>query len=513
MTATKGSDNRVVLPRWRVWKGNQASGEFHPLRPAKSVHAQSIDSVGNVEFVQRVADFQRSKGVYEAADVVSAAIVLGLEESQSARDAARVLYDSALPIGREMAERVLLKELGSSARVSHELEARVTLDSEHASDEDRVQVARLRRIVRRQPRSALQWTDLALAHTVLGNVEAARKAIRVAIALSPDNRTILRAAARFYVCENDLNAARSVLSSDVDRLLSDPWLLAADIAIADLAGQPLKFGNRAKKLLEADLAPRHLSELAAALATAELEAGRAKQARKLFARALQDPTDNSVAQVEWATSRGAPTPPIEISPPLNFEADARHALRQGDFDSAAIQSRLWQEDQPFALDPARHASYISSTLSEDFRTAVLACEMGLRTNPGDQVLLNNLAFSLANLNLTDDASRVMAQLKIADDPRKVLVWTATWGLIAFRQGDVIDGRRLYQESIDGWRQRGNEEGNAARASIFWAREEVRLHTDYAGPALALMEKLCAGLLNNPEIRILCEKVRSIAGDD
>src|SRR6202041_937686 len=127
--------------------------------------------------------------------------------------------------------------------------------------ENRFQLARLKRIVRRQPRSALQWTDLALAHTVLGNVESARKAIRVAIALSPDNRIVLRAAARFYVCENDLDAARSVLSSDLNRLLSDPWLLAADIAIADLADQPLKFGNRARKLLETDLAPRHLSEL------------------------------------------------------------------------------------------------------------------------------------------------------------------------------------------------------------------------------------------------------------
>ena len=282
MTATKGSDNRVVLPRWRIWKDNQATGESRPLKGDRAMDANAIRASTETEFAQRLHEFYASRGVYEAADVVSAAIVLGLEEAQGARDAALTLYNSHLPIGHDLAERVLLQSSSPIARP--ELQPNIELDSSRSFVEEQMRVARLRRIVRRQPRDALHWLDLALAHTVLGNAAPARKAITIAISLSGDSRLVLRAAARFYVHERDLDAARAILSSDMERLLHDPWLLAADIAIADLADQAIRYGNRGKRMLESDLAPRHLSELAAALATAELDHGRMKQARKYFAR-------------------------------------------------------------------------------------------------------------------------------------------------------------------------------------------------------------------------------------
>jgi tetratricopeptide (TPR) repeat protein len=511
MTATKGSDNRVVLPRWRIWKENQVTGESQPLKNSRLIESEAIRISAQAEFQQLADGFKESRGIYEAADVVSAAIVLGLEQSEDARDAARVLYDSHLPIGRQFAEQILLQS--SSADTFPEFRSELALAAERSTQEDRERIARLRRIVRRQPRSALQWLDLALAHTVLGNLRQAQKAINVAMALSDNNRLVIRASARFFVHTGDLDAARAVLSSDLDRLLSDPWLLAADIAIAELANQPVKYANRGKRMLEGGLAPRHLSELAAALATIELEHGRAKQARKYFARALEDPTDNALAQAEWAVSLGIQIRPPDITPPLNFEAESRHALREGNFDIAATQSRLWQEDERIALFPARHSSYISAALSDDNYSAMLACMKGLKTNPNDHVLLNNLAFAQASANLVDRAERTIKRLagvKVGvTDQRNLLVWTATRGLLAFRQGRPVDGRKLYQESIAGWRRNGTEQANAARASIFWAREEILGNTEYVSMALEAMEAACRTLSTNPEIQVLRDRIRRL----
>jgi Flp pilus assembly protein TadD len=504
MTATKGSDDRVILPRWRAWRGSQSSGELESLdRLESGASGPFMDSTKEAELSERLTDFRQWRGPYEAADVVSTAIVLGLEEFPGVRDAAKMLRDSTLIMGGELAERILLKNPSKSKDTMQELESRMTLNASQSRSEDASRIACLRDIVRREPRNSLRWADLALAHTVIGNKRSAAKAIIIAVSLANGNRFVLRSAARFHVHEGDLDAAHAVLTADVDRLVSDPWLMAAEIAIADMAGRPLRYVSRGRGLLTGDFAPRHVSELASALATVELRAGRVKRARRLFEKALEDPTENSLAQVEWSVERGVNVQPRSQSqPPGNFEAEARHAVREGEFLDATTQSRLWQEDQPFALDPALHTSYVASTLAENYEVAITACRKGLIANPGDSVLLNNLAFSQANAGLVDDASKTVEQLTGTDDERKLLIWTATRGLVAFRQGNISRGRDLYRRSIVGWQKQENGQANAARAAIFWAREELRAKTDHGGLALQVADMLCTRTAGNDEVLVL-----------
>jgi hypothetical protein len=339
-------------------------------------------------------------------------------------------------------------------------------------------------------------------------MKSAEKALRVALALSNGNRFILRAAARFYTHQDALDTALGILAADRDKLLGDPWLMAAEIAIADLAERPLIYANHGRHLLDGDFSPRHLSELASALATVEFKAGKIKQARKLFAQALNDPTENALAQAEWSAGRGLNIQlPQAVRPPLDFEAETRHALRKGDFGNATKQSRLWQEDQPFAINPAHHTSYIAASLAEDYPVAILACEKGLISNPGNTLLLNNLAFSQANIGKVEEASATMAGLTIADQPRKLLTWTATRGLIEFRRGNSSAGRMLYQDSISGWRRLDDCQEHAARAAIYWAREEIRANTEYIGIALAKADELCSHVPGSSEIHVLRQRLR------
>lgn len=46
------------------------------------------------------------------------------------------------------------------------------------------------------------------------------------------------------------------------------------------------------------LAPRHTSELASAIGTLEFEHGNRKGVRRMFDRAMRDPTENTVAQAD-----------------------------------------------------------------------------------------------------------------------------------------------------------------------------------------------------------------------
>lgn len=500
MTATTGSDDRVVLPRWRSWKENQSTGEFQPLRAVTNIDADETAAAVQAEISQRISEFRATRGLYEAADLVSAVISLGSDDNPEIQQAAYLLIDSSLPLAAEAARRILAiqpPEPGASephvAQVVGKLPSREDL---------RLHISQLRQLLRRQPRSALEWADLALAQTTLGNMKAAGKAIRVATTLAPSNRFVLRAAARYFVQDHDLDAARAVLESDTSRLEQDPWLLAADIAICDMAGEPIRHRRRAKRLLESDLSSRHLSELAAAMGTLEFETGRTREARRLFASALDDPTDNSAAQAEWALGRGLLASfPSNVQPPLNFEATARNARRGGDFNAAALQSRLWQDDQPFDVEPAQFASYVLSSFTEDYNAAVVACKIGLRANPGDQILLNNLAFAQANLGQIDSASDNMAHLTTSDDPRKLALWDATRGLIAFRRGQLEEGRRSYRASVEAWKNVGDD-SSRIKAAIFWAREELRADTIHAESALRLVNGLYSATADDPENRLM-----------
>jgi tetratricopeptide (TPR) repeat protein len=466
------------------------------------------DEAIDAELGRRIAEFKRSPGLFEAADLVGAAIVLGREMSAEVREAARIVYESSLPVARELSERILLQSSQHEDEPGN-LPSGVDLDFERSYENDRSRISQLRRIVSRYPRSALQWTDLALAHTTLGNSRAAEKAIKVALDLTPGNRTVLRAAARFYVHEHDPAKARAVLSTDEDRLRADPWLLAADIAIADLANDSPKHIRRARNLLEADIAPRHLSELAAALATIELAGGRRRQARKLFANALQDPTDNSLAQAEWAVPLGVDIPAVQANPPLNFEAETRHLLREARFDEAVVQARLWLKDQPFSLQPAIHVSYIASALTEDYRTAIEACRKGLRSNAGDPMLMNNLAFSQASAGLVEDAISTFSGINFGEDANGHLIWLATKGLVAFRSGSIDEGRALYEESVRGWQAQDGQADSAARAAIFWAKEEILAVTDHVPVAMRVMDVLFNRSSKDIELRALYGRVRDL----
>ena len=171
----------------------------------------------------------------------------------------------------------------------------------------RLRAKQYRRWLRAEPRDSIAWVDLARLYATLGARTHAARCMTIASQLAPDNRFVLRAATRLWVHLDDPERAHDVVARQIGTTSPDPWLLAAEIAACRAARRPQKRVKVAQRVLGAGGAgsqtERPLSELAAALATLELEAGAMRKSRRLFGRALECPTENSIAQAAWASTR------------------------------------------------------------------------------------------------------------------------------------------------------------------------------------------------------------------
>jgi tetratricopeptide (TPR) repeat protein len=481
VTAAGTPDDRDVVPRWRPFGHAVRSGETAPLARRAPLREPS-------DLSESEAAFRDSPGNYTAADLVGAAFTTSTR-SELAMEAARGLVDDpdAGAAPRDLA-RALLDWAAYGPRLPEETDP-PQLDFLAV----RQRAGQLRRILRSEPRNAVRWADLALAHTVLGHPQQAEREIRTALAIAGPNRFLLRAAARLYVHMDRSDDAHELLTRDPS-VLEDPWLAAAELATATLAGRTSRHTRRARQLVDdtAGHAPRHLSELASQVATAELRAGKARHAKRLMAVALREPTENALAQAEWASANGLTLQEANLEGPRTYEARALRFSHAGDWAAASAAGMEWLADQPFAQEAAQFTSYAASVGAEDWALAQRAAEAGLVANPDDHMLRNNLAFALANQALVADAYehfRVIPWTHVTGRERAVLV--ATEGLLLFRSGQAEDGRHQYRAAINAFNQLGDAD-HAALATAFWAREEIMADTDHAGQAVAASKQAAEG---------------------
>jgi len=231
-----------------------------------------------------------------------------------------------------------------------------------------------------------------------------------------------------------------------------------------------------KVLEDASVNPRSLTELASELATLELSNGKARNAKKLFRRALVTPNENSLAQAEWAWEKisGEALNVNEFDVPNNFEAQAWHSYQSGKWDDALINSKCWLVDQPFSRRPAILGSYVASSMLEDYATSVDLLERTLLPNPHDPILLNNLAFAYANLGKIQEAQAALnrADLNAASVNNKICL-IATQGLVCFRQGNTNQGREFYKEALRQATEIKDTRGYT-EALLHLALEEIRV---------------------------------------
>jgi hypothetical protein len=311
----------------------------------------------------------------------------------------------------------------------------------------------------------------------LGLIRQAERAITLALAMAPNNRYLLRNAVCLFISVNQPDRAHALVSRAA-ATPRDPWLLAAELTAARVSGRTSKLAKRALSLAySADISPLQVSELASELGTMEM-AHASKNAKRLFARALEEPNDNSLAQAEWASQRlsGINVTPEHLARKAAAEARSLHELKEGRWTAAFSNARIWLDDQFFSPKAAIMASYTSAVGLLDWEASYGTARLGLLVHPDEITLLNNAAYALIEMGRHPEAQELLSRIPESrlQEPAGVAC-LATKGLLAFREGNPTRGRELYRQAISlAHRSEPNAE---ALARLMLAREEMRIRSD------------------------------------
>ena len=496
MISSPSSIKRQVIPRWRSLSRTIASRELSwPAGKYVSLKPRDMPR----ELVRRAKQWLREPSVLTAAELVESAIVHGREGE--AVDASRFLArtgSAATPLLRKHAALVL-------ERTGHEQD--VPRDVIIAQ-EDTAHVWRAR--TRVNPHDPLAWVELALAQVSRGHEEHALRSMKVALQLAPEDRHVLRSAARLYVHAQDPEKAHDLVRGNAATPY-DPWLMAAEIALAPGAQRRPRYFKAGISLLEKDSRlPRQITELAGALATMFLIDGNRKRGKRLFRLSMTDPTGNSLAQAEWASESFGEIIVAEDqlqSSSDASEAMARHLFRMGHFEESLSFVRKWIEEEPFST-LAYWAGALTANILDDYDEAEKFARAGLKYSPHSPPLLNNLVFSLACLDRLHDAEELLRTMPAdpADEVRAHIA-EADRGLIAFRRGQVVEGEAHYRKAIAGFRRQQKWELERL-AQAYFAREAVRAGVPHAHELLAEAEKSSPGE-GRPEVKRILSTARAI----
>ncbi len=347
MDSSIEENRRNIIPRWRDFQTTLALGE---LRSSDPLPGEQVEVEGSLD--EQIADWQNNHSLSFATDLVGAGLVLG--QSDHIQDAVDFILSpdsESTELQRRVARRAQDADFTSQSLDKQEVSEQSAEELINRSEE---RVRKFRAQLRNGPRNPIKLVELAREYAILGSQDKAVRTMDIAVALAPANRFVLRSAARLFVHALEFDKAHYLLKR-APSLRYDPWLLAAEIAVSsvmDRTSSHIKTGMG--RLDDTNFSPFELSELASALATVEMKTNY-KGARKLFRKALKKPTENSIAQAEWA-SRAVRSLAIEVEgfdAPRKYEALASSHFKDGDFDGAVNQGKNWILDQPFA----RHAGY------------------------------------------------------------------------------------------------------------------------------------------------------------
>lgn len=497
--------DRNVIPRLRSFGTTLALGELDSIGVGDSTTNNSIGTSDPLR--SKVQAWKEHRTVSFAADLVSAAFVL--QQMDPAVEAAQFLLSrtsGATDATKVIADQVLNPEVLKRNQIG------VTDVSLPHGDDIHKKIHSVRIQIHNEPRNAILWVELSRQYALLGVEHKALRAMDTAVSLAPTNRFVLRSASRLYIHVGKVGKAHFILQRS-DSTRYDPWLLSAEIAAGSAANRTSRLIRVGQEmLLDDSIASFQKNELASAVGTLELANGKTKSARNLFRQALRDPTENSVAQVEWAVRKGHMEPldldfeRIRDETPLSFEAHAWSYFSLGDWKRALRLSLNWLRDQPFSKRPILFSTFIAGSLLEDYRSAERIIEVGLRANPDEPILLNNLAFTYASSGNIDAAEKKFSRIEpsqIKGDPERIAI-TATQGLLFFRRGNSSEGRAFYRRAIEQAKKRGMRSSSAV-AAIYLAREEILSKSEEINAAIELATEE-ARVLTDPYIQAILEKV-------
>ena len=502
--STAAPDNeRRLIPRWHSSDQAIASGELRSPKPGTGYVRESLTVP---RFDEALAAWNSDRSIESASELVSAAIVLGRANEVSG--AATMLADAGSDTSvtmREMAIRALDGTLSSLSRTS-EIGFQPNEIKIHTA------IAAYKRRLRLYPTDSVAWVDLARLYTIIGQLKPARRAIEIAVAREPNNRFIVRSSARFFAHLNQpddldrgLNAVRRSRA-----LRTDPWLMAAEISLSMVARVTPISIMRARQLSESDgIDPWDSSELNGALASFAIDHGGFGKPSKLFKKSLRSPTENTVAQAEWAANqhRAVQVPITLLERPGVFEALALHYRGQRQWNLVVDACRKWSALEPTSSRPMAAGSFVALAALENGEMALEFVNRAALSKPNDFLVLNDRTVALAYLGRLAQAQTEFNRIKPHDlSEVNETAYLATGGLLKYRSGQRSEGFALYMQAMA---TKVSRERPDIRAIVAWhlLREEAHFG---APDAVALADQLWNQTKNisMPEIAAMNALIRT-----
>ena len=477
---------RHVIPNWRG---------FILTASQRELSAFTTEKQRSVDIARYIHDWNLNRDIYYAGDLIGAVIANNIPINEDIIAAAEFVFHN-----RKTCSELLLTAakyiLGHNTDV--QLSAKYTnskmvLDSIIQKPELYKSIADLKRTISIYPYNPISYVEISRFYAILGQNGQAEKHMRIALSLANDNRYVMRSAVRLFTHINKQEEALFILRH-CQALKYDPWLLSADISLSSLLNRHQKYVKIGQLMIKDQNYSRNsISELSSAIATLEFANGALKNSRNLFDISLYDPTDNSLAQAEWARSRSLNINAEDKIKTVsnNYEANTISSVNQDKYNDALFYASLWINDMQYATIPILYASHIAISLIHDLDISEQILLVGLSSNPSDPTILNNLAYVYALSNKISQAEQCIARANayrdIPESTKSCLL--ATQGLLEFRKGNIDLGRKLYSEVINQTSNNISHPELNWSAIINYAREEIRIHSELASSAINAVEKI------------------------
>ncbi|MFW5983204.1 MAG: tetratricopeptide repeat protein [bacterium] len=486
--------DRRVVPNWRSFGKTASLGELNSF--------QNEDKFQNQETTidEYKTDWKLNKTVIHAADLLNAAIVNNKREDESVIEAGHFILKNrnkatASQISLAIAILNKTEEKDFSVRFNE-----VTFDKIQNlinPESNRMKIRETKNILRKYPRNSILYVELSRYYSILGQEFSSIRAMKSALHLAPNNRFVLRCATRLFAhYDTGTNGYLEYIHSFLRKspmTLIDPWLASAEISIATIRNRTSKFIKKGMELVNSkNISPFNFTELASSIGTVELLYGGTKKSREFFRKALISPNDNSLAQIEWASTKdnALDINPTKFGAKMNFEELALDNFQNKEYGAALDNAAKWFIDMPFSKRPIMFGSNLASTILKDQQKSISFLNAGLISHPNDPQLINNLAYALALEDQPNEAFEQLKKIRHEEDYDDItqICLTATRGLSYFRSGYADIGRKLYINAIEQAKKKKHKELNWI-AILNYAREEIRIKSEYVNTIMEAVSKI------------------------
>lgn len=459
------SEARAVIPRWRsLSKTNR--------RELASTKIRQSGALWNTAYLSdALAKYENSPSKVNAVEVINSAFVAN-QPDQAITAARAILHENYV-----VNENITAAAWQILGMIEPKADVEIDNFGRQPSSSLIRHLARLKAKLVNDPRDALTAIEVARIQTLTGQSKSAERYINTAIKMLPNNRYILRSAARYFTFMNKTDQALDLIWKS-DAVKGDIWVQSAEVALADLCDKSPKWGHKHRQdILSSRVTTTAMSELSIGLATLEHKnGGKRRFIRSLASKCIESGTENALAQAIWLDQRA--NLQLDENFHLIDRPDAKEALaisflNKEDYEKSVGKVWEWINDQPFSPRSYLMGASCSCIYLADYKQALTFANLGLNVHTDHAGLLNSKLISQAYLGRISDAEMTFSALSEFANDKEILPYiNAADGLIDFLKGQYDTGREKYVNAIQN-AKKSDSSNLSLNACIYWLEQEVR----------------------------------------